>query len=65
MSFKMKALYLRYCVGKIIDDGGKYVFIGLNNKLSNFPVASRTAGYLTCAKTYPLVTCCYSLGVCK
>ena len=44
----MKALYLRYCIGKIIE---VIMYPMAYNWLSNFPVASRTARYLACAKT--------------
>ena len=45
----MKALYLRYCFGKIIEAS---MYSLAYNRLSNFPVAYRTAGYLACANCY-------------
>ena len=35
------------------NNRGKYVFFGLIIGFFNFPVASRTAGHLACAKTCP------------
>ena len=45
----MKALYFRYCFGKIIEAS---MYSLAYNRLSNFPVAYRTAGYLACANCY-------------
>ena len=43
----MKALYFRYCFGKIIEAS---MYSLAYNRLSNF--AYRTAGYLACANCY-------------